>query len=72
MVHLRRLIQMLPKSGPTFATNRRISAPGVVGKAASLGAAAQFIGPIAEVLQGNQDVVGPIHQEAVPVGRLWR
>ena len=56
----------------TSATVGRGPAPGAVGQTGALGAARQLVGPVAEVLQGDQHVVGAVHQEVVPVGWLGR
>lgn len=56
--------------GHTSAADRRSAAPCVVRKAGSLRVAAEFVRVVAQVLQGNQDVVRPVNQEVIPVLRL--
>lgn len=51
----------------TSAADGRRPAPGVVGEAGSLRVAAELVRMVAQVLQGNQDVVGPINQKVITV-----
>ena len=53
--------------GPTLNTSGWSPAPCVVVQAGSLRDSSQLVGSVAQVLQGEENVVGPIHQEVVPV-----
>ena len=44
-----------------MGANRRSPTPGVVRKAGSLGDSTELIGLVAQVLEGNEDVIGSIN-----------
>lgn len=51
----------------TLGANRRSPTPGVVWEAGSLGVPTEFIGLVAHILQSDEDIIGSIDQEVVPM-----